>query len=293
MGPVIAAVNEQSLVAAIVNEDQQEGGETMEARRFIVLSCTDFTKVADTSQFTRKGQTMCGFHPSRWDWQRKTQTKVNPQVDKLFSNVRCYSSGNKLLLPTFGTETLRIVLSSADFDLLLDYKCIWFLLTDRWGLEPETGDLRAGQQQVAAAVTTAVPQGTAGGISEDDCRAAGSRCGHTVRNWRFQGRAAECSSNDSRPQGTAVRTFGKETPADIGDDETIICSKLVEMKGSSSQLVMNIGGRALTLVRSQLGQTDLLKKQIHYFVALEMLAEPVIKIGEKDFRFTELFRYVV
>ena len=56
---------------------------------------------------------------------------------------------------------------------------------------------------------------------------------------------------------------------------------------------MNIGGRALTLVRSQLGQTDLLKKQIHYFVALEMLAEPVIKIGEKDFRFTELFRYVV
>ena len=162
MGPVIAAVNEQPLVAAIVNEDQQEGGETMEARRIIILSCTDFTKVADTSQFTRKGQTMCGFHPSRWDWQRKTQTKVNPQVDKLFSNVRCYSSGNKLLLPTFGTETLRIVLSSADFDLLLDYKCIWFLLTDRWGLEPETGDLRAGQQQVAAAaVTTAVPHGTA------------------------------------------------------------------------------------------------------------------------------------
>jgi hypothetical protein len=102
MGPVIAAVNEQPLVAAIVHEDQQEGGgrETVEARRIIILSCTDFTKVADTSQFMRKGQTMCGFHPSRWYWQRKTQTKVNPQVDKLFSNVRCYSdvlvSGNKL-----------------------------------------------------------------------------------------------------------------------------------------------------------------------------------------------------
>ena len=154
-----------------------------------------------------------------------------------------------LVAANFWDRDTAFVLSSADFDLLLDYKCIWFLLTDRWGLEPETGDLRAGQQN--AAVTTA------------------------------------------GPQGTAVRTFGKETPAEIGDDETIICSKLVEMKGSSSQLVMNIGGRALTLVRSQLGQTDLLKKQIHYFVALEMLAEPVIKIGEKDFRFTELFRYVV
>ena len=177
-------------------------------------------------------------------------------MDNFFSNVRCYSSGNKLLLPTFGTETLRIVLSSADFDLLLDYKCIWFLLTDRWGLEPETGDLEPGSSSSsndrrAAGDSSSDVCWTAGGISEDDCRAAGSRCGHTVRNWRFQGRAAECSSNDSRPQGTAVRTFGKETPAEIGDDETIICSKLVEMKGSSSQLVMNIGGRALTLVRSQ------------------------------------------
>jgi hypothetical protein len=316
MDPVIAAVNEQPLVAAIVNEAQQEGGgETAEARRFIVLSGTDYREVVDASQFISKGQSMSGFHPSQWGWQRKTQTKVNPQVDKLFSNVRCYSdvSGNKFLLLTFGTETLRIILSSTDFNLLLEYKCIWFLLTDRWGLEPETGDFRAGQQQVAAAaaaVTTAVPQGTAvrtfagqQGESVTEQQGAGVATLSGTRDFRAgqqQGAAVsttagpqEAAVTTAGPQGTAVRMFGKEPPAEIGDDETIICSKLVEMKGSSSQLVVNIGGRALTLVRSQLGQTDLLKKQIHYFIALELLAEPVIKIGEKDFRFTELFRYVV
>ena len=271
-GPMVAAMvpavvaASQPLRIAPVSEEQYEEGETEEARRIIRLSFADYKRVIDTSSFFTKGKSVCGFHPSQWCWQRKGQTKVNPERDKIYSNVRYFSStsGNIFLLLEFGQEVLRVVLSLADFNLLLKYKCIWYLLDDRWGLEPEVRHSFVGQE-AREEVQRAVASGSSSSSSGKP-------------------NTAEDGS------GIAKRSRSENLPEN-GEDEATLCRKLVDMKGGS--LVANIGGIQTTLVRSQLGHTDLLKKQNHYFIGLELLNGPEILIGVKKYRFTELFRYIV